>query len=231
MSEAADAVMIEAAEADARWAAARRPQDDPLTDRPVDAAAAAERERSAKAAKLAAQTANAMVAAGAPVKASSMMVERVFAARLDGPDKFLVARRKERKTAAGAGTAVEVVAGLEKMANTAVRMVGRDGAEGITGCVKSCLSSRRRWGDGSWDNGGNVASVGHLYGFGNTLDKALTAVVGCKERGRQVDGPLDHSTVWVKKAITRLVLVETLGCIAPPTKQFLHVFATNTKQR
>ena len=30
---------------------------------------------------------------------------------------------------------------------------------------------------------------------------------------------------WVKKAITRLVLVETLGGIAPPTKQFLHVFA------
>ena len=46
--------MIEAADAELR--------DDPLTDRPVDAAAAAERERSAKAAKLAAQTANAMVA-------------------------------------------------------------------------------------------------------------------------------------------------------------------------
>ena len=117
--------------------------------------------------------------------------------------------------------------------------------------IKSTTSGR-----GSWDNGGNVASVGHLYGFGNTLDKALTAVVGCKERGRQVDGPLDHSTgkgwvkdhaygkgwvktdtgwkwmgaqyydaKWVKKAITRLVLVETLGGIAPPTKQFLHVFA------
>ena len=61
--------------------------------------------------------------------------------------------------------------------------------------IKSTTSGR-----GSWDNGGNVASVGHLYGFGNTLDKALTAVVGCKERGRQVDGPLDHSTGkgWVK---------------------------------
>ena len=46
--------MIEAADADGRL------RDDPLTDRPVDAAAAAERERSAKAAKLAAQTANAM---------------------------------------------------------------------------------------------------------------------------------------------------------------------------
>mmetsp|Transcript_15287 Transcript_15287/g.49932 ORF Transcript_15287/g.49932 Transcript_15287/m.49932 type:complete len:188 (-) Transcript_15287:235-798(-) len=111
--------------------------------------------------------------------------------------------------------------------------------------IKSTTSGR-----GSWDKGGNVASVGHLYGFGKTLDKALTAVVGCKERGRQVDGPLDHSTgkgwvkdhaygdgwvkknagcrwmgaqyydaKWIKKAITRLVLVETLGGIAPPTKQ------------
>ena len=58
----------------------------------------------------------------------------------------------------------------------------------------------RKYVPGSWEKGGNVASVGHLYGFGNTLDKALTAVVGCKERGRQVDGPLDHSTGkgWVK---------------------------------
>ena len=62
MSEAADAAMIEAADADGRL------RDDPLTDRPVDAAAAAERERSAKAAKLAAQTANAMVAVQGQLK-------------------------------------------------------------------------------------------------------------------------------------------------------------------
>ena len=62
MSEAADAAMIEAADADGRL------RDDPLTDRPVDAAAAAERERSAKAAKLAAQTANAMVAVRGQLK-------------------------------------------------------------------------------------------------------------------------------------------------------------------
>ena len=54
------AAMIEAADAELR--------DDPLTDRPVDAAAAAERERSAKAAKLAAQTANAMVAVQGQLK-------------------------------------------------------------------------------------------------------------------------------------------------------------------
>ena len=60
MSEAADAAMIEAADADGRL------RDDPLTDRRVDAAAAAERERSAKAAKLAAQTtANAIDGRGA----------------------------------------------------------------------------------------------------------------------------------------------------------------------
>ena len=34
-----------------------------------------------------------------------------------------------------------------------------------------------------------------------------------------------YDAKWVQKAVTRLVLVETLGGIAPPTKQFLHVFA------
>ena len=34
-----------------------------------------------------------------------------------------------------------------------------------------------------------------------------------------------------KKAITRLVLVETLGSIAPPTKQSLHVFAKAQRKR
>ena len=94
------------------------------------------------------------------------------------------------------------------------------------------------------------------YNINRSTETRCTGVVGCKERGRQVDGPLDHSTgkgwvkdhaygkgwvktdtgwkwmgaqyydaKWVKKAITRLVLVETLGGIAPPTKQFLHVFA------
>ncbi|EOD37853.1 hypothetical protein EMIHUDRAFT_251918 [Emiliania huxleyi CCMP1516] len=99
-----------------------------------DPEAAAERERKAKVAKVASQATNAMAAvraqldlrekgaadkaankanddAGAPVRASSTMVERVFAARIDGPDRYLVARRKERKTAAGAGTAADLVAG------------------------------------------------------------------------------------------------------------------------
>ena len=127
--------------------------DNPLADRREDRKAAAERERKAKVAKVASQATNAMAAvraqldlrekgaadkaankanddAGAPVRASSTMLERVFAARLDGPDKYVVARRKERKTAAGAGTAADLAAGLEKMADSVVKMARRDGADG-----------------------------------------------------------------------------------------------------
>ncbi|EOD41738.1 putative urea transporter [Emiliania huxleyi CCMP1516] len=129
--------------------------DNPLADRREDRKAAAERERKAKVAKVASQATNAMAAvraqldlrekgaadkaankanddAGAPVRASSTMLERVFAARLDGPDKYVVARRKERKTAAGAGTAADLAAGLEKMTDSVVKMARRDGADGNT---------------------------------------------------------------------------------------------------
>ena len=41
-----------------------------------------------------------------------------------------------------------------------------------------------------------LAWVGHLYGFGNTLDKALTAVVGCKRRSVAVR--------WTDRSTTRL---------------------------
>ena len=128
--------------------------DNPLADRREDLKAAAERERKAKVAKVASQATNAMAAvraqldlrkvaadkaankanddAGAPVRASSTMLERVFDARLDGPDKYVVARRKERKTAAGAGTAADLAAGLEKMTDSVVKMARRDGADGNT---------------------------------------------------------------------------------------------------
>ena len=86
--------------------------DNPLADRREDRKAAAERERKAKVAKVASQATNAMAAvraqldlrekgaadkaankanddARAPVRASSTMVERAFAARIDGPDKYV----------------------------------------------------------------------------------------------------------------------------------------------
>jgi len=60
----------------------------------------------------------------------------------------------------------------------------------------------------------------HAYGDGWVKKNA-----GCKYGG----AVLRYDANWVKisrkKAITRLVLVETLGGIAPPTKQFIHVFA------
>ena len=62
------------------------------------------------------------------MRASSKMVERVFASRLDGPDKAMVARLRQRKTASGAGTGDEIVAGLEKLSESVVQMAGRDGA-------------------------------------------------------------------------------------------------------
>jgi len=47
----------------------------------------------------------------------------------------------------------------------------------------------------SWENGGTVASVGHLYGFGNTLDKALTGSWGARSVA---------VSRWTDRSITRL---------------------------
>ena len=54
----------------------------------------------------------------------------------------------------------------------------------------------------------------------NRLQRQVKTDTGWKWMGAQY-----YDAKWVKKAITRLVLVETLGGIAPPTKQFLHVLA------
>ena len=36
--------------------------------------------------------------------------------------------------------------------------------------------------------------MGHLYGFGNTLERYLLLVKGCKQRGGPASGPYDHAT-------------------------------------
>ncbi|EOD34314.1 hypothetical protein EMIHUDRAFT_202042 [Emiliania huxleyi CCMP1516] len=92
--------------------------------------------------------------------------------------------------------------------------------------IKSTTSAR-----GSWGNGGNVASVDgpldHSTGKGWVKDHAYMYGKGWvkTDTGWKWMGAQYYDAKWVKKAITRLVLVETLGGIAPPTKQFLHVFA------
>ena len=48
----------------------------------------------------------------------------------------------------------------------------------------------RQAGQGSAAHGGCCASLGHKFGFGNTLDQTLLKVLGCKERGHKSKGPL-----------------------------------------
>ena len=59
----------------------------------------------------------------------------------------------------------------------------------------------RQAGQGSAAHGGCCASLGHKFGFGNTLDQTLLKVLGCKERGHKSQGPLVHATGkgWVKE--------------------------------
>ena len=129
--------------------------DNPLADRREDREAAAARERKAKVAKLNSQTANAMEVvraqqaakergafdeaalranevAGAPVKGTSSMVESIFASRRDGKDWKMVQRREQRKTQTGAGTAAQVLDGLETVAASAMEMYKKDGADALT---------------------------------------------------------------------------------------------------
>ena len=48
-------------------------------------------------------------------------------------------------------------------------------------------------GKGSKEKGGQPASVGHLYGFGNTEEKYRVKILGCRRRGRPRD-KFDHTT-------------------------------------
>ena len=70
--------------------------------------------------------------AGAPVKGTSAMVKSIFDSRRDGKDWKMVQRREQRKTQTGAGTAAQVVAGLETVAASAMEMYKKDGADALT---------------------------------------------------------------------------------------------------
>ena len=91
---------------------------------------------------------------------------------------------------------------------------------------------------GAWPSGGRTARplAGRSTGKGWVKDHAYGDGWVKKHAGWKWTGAQYYDAKWVKKAITRLVLLETLGGIAPPTKQFLHVFAkeavgTNTDRR
>ena len=67
--------------------------------------------------------------------------------------------------------------------------------------MPSALTKTRQAGQGSAAHGGCCASLGHKFGFGNTIDQTLLKVLGCKERGHKSQGPLVHATGkgWVKE--------------------------------
>ena len=66
--------------------------------------------------------------------------------------------------------------------------------------VPSSIKKGRSEGEGTKKGGGKPASVGHLYGFGNTEEFYRVSILGCRERGRKRDGPFNHETGhgWVQ---------------------------------
>ena len=60
---------------------------------------------------------------------------------------------------------------------------------------------------------------------GRLAGRALSHPYVLRGQNRQPKGVVRGSFEIQISFLTRLVLVETLGGIAPPTKQFLHVFA------
>ena len=102
--------------------------------------------------------------------------------------------------------------------------------------VVSSLIKTTSLGKGSTRYGGNPASVGHTYAFGNTLEKMKLKVMGVKQRGHASDRPFDHATglgyvaarngdyvdaLERKKLRVTLLLTEPLGGIAPDGVKFL----------
>jgi hypothetical protein len=110
--------------------------------------------------------------------------------------------------------------------------------------VASPLTAASHAGRGSAANGGTVSDMGHLVAFGNTEEGLLRTVMGCSERGRPADGPLDHTTGrgWVafhkgdyhdarfnKNNQVTLLLVECFGGIARHGARSLRFFARRAR--
>ena len=68
--------------------------------------------------------------------------------------------------------------------------------------VPTSLKAQYSAGLGSDENGGQPATVGHLYGFGSTEEDYSKMVFGLRQRGRRQDGPFNHDTGkgWVKQS-------------------------------
>ena len=106
--------------------------------------------------------------------------------------------------------------------------------------VPSAVKQSRSQGKGSAMHGGRPASVGHLYGFGNTEEFYRVDILGTRRRGRPRDGPLDHKKGkgWVKarrgtyhdglvlkRSKVVPFIVETTGGVSPHARAQVSAYA------
>ena len=92
--------------------------------------------------------------------------------------------------------------------------------------------------------GGQPATVGHVHGFGSTLEEYSKLTYGLKQRGSPRDPPFDHKTgkgyvashkghyhdaLHVKKSRLVLLLVEALGGIAPAARAHIAKLARRSE--
>ena len=86
--------------------------------------------------------------------------------------------------------------------------------------------------------------MGHIYGFGSTLEEYSKLTYGLKQRGSPRDKPLDHKTgkgyvaphkghyhdaLYVKKLRLVLLLVEALGGISPSARAHIGKLARRSE--
>ena len=106
--------------------------------------------------------------------------------------------------------------------------------------MPSPLRAKHSAGRGTKKGGGKPATVGHVYGFGDTEEEYRVLTLGAPARGRERDGPFDHATNkgWVKEqkghyhdGIYRCVtfIVEALGGVAPHALAYLRTLAQRAK--
>ena len=125
-----------------------------------------------------------------------------------------------------------------------------DDATGADVCqeykVPSPTTKTHHVGKGTKKNGGSVASVGHLYAFGNTEERYRVRILGCKARGHLGHGkPMDHATgkgtvkekrgdyydaLKNKKAKVVPMIVEVNGGIAPQSVHFISRLSARAKK-
>jgi len=88
-----------------------------------------------------------------------------------------------------------------------------------------------------------LETVGHIYGYGYTLELYRVMALGCGKQGQPRDPPLNHHIGWGrvaehighyadalnKKNTAALILVEALGGIPPQSMRELYKLANRSK--